>query len=105
MTTDAPQDLSALARMLGLPGDAGEAAIVAAIAAQEGPLVRRALRLPEDAAVGACLAEIRALQADRAALIARLSSDLSAVQEALRAARVRDLIQDAMIGARDALDP
>lgn len=107
MSTDeaAKVDLSAFARQLGLPDDADEGAVVAAINAQGIDLIAAALGLGAGAGIAGILAEVAALRTDRASYIAHLRAEVAGKQEALRALQVQEIMRVALREARDALDP
>ncbi|KMO16520.1 phage protease [Methylobacterium platani] len=101
----AETDLSVLARRLGLPDDADEDAVVAAINAQTIGLIEHALGLRAGAGRDGIIAEIAALQADRAAYILHMLGDLGGKRKAIRTLQVREIMSDALREARDTLDP
>ncbi|CAO4177626.1 hypothetical protein EEDFHM_03138 [Methylorubrum populi] len=107
MSNEAQQtaDLSKFACLLGLPEQADEAAIVAAIERQERKLIREALGLPEDAGLGDCLARITALRRNENLLVVYQLDALGRMKLALRDAVVKDIMLYAVREARDTLDP
>lgn len=100
-------NLSAFARLLGLPDDASAEAIVAEIEAGPTELapIEAALGLPVGAGLAACLAEIDRLKAEEATLIASLNAQIDANLSRVRDLQVRELLLDACREARDALAP
>lgn len=102
-----PQDLSAFARLLGIPADADEAAIVAEIRRRRAPWpeIATALDLDPDTSPAACLVEIERLKAEQAAEVDRLNAEIDANLERTRVARVKILMLEAIREARDTLAP
>ncbi|WP_279898729.1 hypothetical protein [Methylobacterium fujisawaense] len=102
-----PQDLSAFARLLGIPAYADEAAIVAEIGRRRAPWpeIASALGLSPDTSPAACLVEIERVKAEQAAEVERLNAEIEANLERTRAAQVKILMLDAIREARDTLNP
>lgn len=102
-----PQDLSAFARLLGIPADADEAAIVAEIGRRRAPWpeIASALGLDPDTSPAGCLVEIERVKAEQAAEVERLDAETAINLEKLRAARVKILMLEAIREARDSLNP
>ena len=101
------QDLSAFARLLGIPEDADEAAIVSEIGRRRMPWpeIASALGLDPDTSPAGCLVEIERVKAEQAAEVERLDAETAINLEKLRAARVKILMLEAIREARDSLNP